>query len=46
MNKEEATKVLLNNPKISEVNIKIRPFFINNVSKIIDNIIFEVVEKE
>ena len=45
MNKEDAIKILLNNPQISKVKIEIRPFFIKNVSKIMDNIIFEVVEK-
>jgi len=45
MNKEEASKVLLNNPNISAVKIEIRPFFINNISKIMDNIDVKVVEK-
>jgi len=45
MNKNEALKVLLNNSKISDVKIEIRPFFINTISKISDNIIIKVVEK-
>lgn len=43
--KADALKILLNNPKISDVKIEIRPFFINTVSKITDNIIIKVVEK-
>lgn len=46
MNKEDALKVLLNSPKISDVKIEVRPFFINTVSKIMDNIVIKVVEKE
>lgn len=45
MNKDDALKTLLNNPNISDVKIEIRPFFINTVSKITDNIIIKVVEK-
>lgn len=45
MNKEDALKVLLNSPKISDVKIEIRPFFINKISKIMDNIVIKVVEK-
>lgn len=41
LTKEEAEKILINTWKISNVDIKIRPFFINNISKIIDNITFE-----
>lgn len=44
INKEQAHKILLNNPHISDVDIKIRPFFINHISKITDNIIFKIVE--
>ncbi len=46
MSKEDAQKVLLNSPKISDAKIEIRPFFINNVSKILDNIEIKVVEKQ
>jgi hypothetical protein len=34
--------MLINNPLISEVEIETRPFFINTVSNIYNNIIFEV----
>jgi hypothetical protein len=40
--KEEATKILLNDPKISNVKIDITPFFIDKISNISDNIIFKV----
>ena len=43
--KEDAIKILLNNPKISDVKIEIRPFFIDTVSKIPDNIIIKVINK-
>jgi hypothetical protein len=46
MDKDEALKTLLNNTKISDVKIDIRPFFMTNISKISDNIIIKVVEKE
>jgi len=45
INKDEALKILLNNSKISDVKIDIRPFFINKVSKIAENIVIKVVEK-
>lgn len=45
-NKDEALKTLLNNPKISDVKIEVRPFFINTISKISDNILIKVIEKE
>ncbi len=45
IDKNEALKILLNNSKISDVTIDIRPFFINKISKITDNIIIKVVEK-
>lgn len=41
---EEAKKILLNNPNISDVQIDTRPFFINKVSNIPNNIEFEVTE--
>lgn len=40
--KEDALKILLNNTKISNVEIETRPFFIKNISKITKNIIFSV----
>lgn len=40
--KEEATKLLINDPKISNVTIDIRPFFLNKISNIPENIIFNV----
>ncbi|MDR2411822.1 MAG: hypothetical protein LBD88_04620 [Candidatus Peribacteria bacterium] len=43
--KEEAEKILLNNERISNVKIETKPFFINNVSKIDDNIILKVEGK-
>jgi hypothetical protein len=46
INKDEALKILLNNPNISDVKIEIRPFFINTISKMSDNIIIKVIEKE
>ncbi len=46
INKDEVQRILLNNPKVSDVKIEVRPFFMKNVSKIIDNIIIKVVEKE
>ena len=42
ISKEEAIKLLLNEEKISNVSVSIRPFFISNVSNISENIIFEV----
>lgn len=42
LNKEQAEKILLNNPKISNINVVIRPFFIKKVSKINENIIFKI----
>ena len=39
---EEAEKILLNDPRISQVDIRLRPFFIDRVSNILNNIIFEV----
>lgn len=43
--KDEAEKILLNNERVSNVKIEIKPFFINNISKINDNIIFKIVNK-
>ena len=42
LNKEEAEAFLLNNRKISNVQIEIRPFFAKNVSNIYNNIIFSL----
>ena len=44
MNKEEAKKVLLNNSKISNVEIESRPFFMKKISSIPNNIHFYVEE--
>ena len=44
MDKEEAKKILLNNGKISNVNIETRPFFMKNISSIPNNIEFFVEE--
>ena len=45
VDKNEALKILINNSKISNVKIEIRPFFINTVSKMTDNIIIKVINK-
>ena len=45
INRDDALKILLNNSKISDVKIDIRPFFIKTISKISENIIIKVVEK-
>lgn len=45
MDKDEAEKLLLNSPRISNVDIEIRPFFMNTISKIPDNIIFTLEDK-
>lgn len=42
MPKQEAESYLLNNPKISNVKITLRPFFSKNVSNIYNNIIFNI----
>ncbi len=44
MNKEEAEKRLINESRISNAEIKIRPFFIDTVSKYLNNIEFIVKE--
>jgi hypothetical protein len=44
LDKDEAEKIILNSNKVSNVEIKIRPFFINKVSKINENIIFKIKE--
>ncbi len=44
MEKKEALTLLLNDPKISNVDIKIRPFFIKKISNINENIIFKVLD--
>lgn len=45
MNIDEATKILLNNPKISNAEIDAKPFFIKNVSNIWNNIEIKVIEE-
>ncbi len=42
MEKEEAEKVLLNDPNISNVEIDIRPFFARKITNIPNNIIFKI----
>ncbi len=42
MEKEKAQKILINNKKISDVVIDVRPFFVDRISKLTDNIIIEV----
>ncbi|MCP4523795.1 MAG: hypothetical protein GY828_06290 [Candidatus Gracilibacteria bacterium] len=44
INKDSAKKLLLNNPKISNVEIETRPFFMENISNIPSNIDFIVEE--
>jgi len=45
IDKDQALKMLINNQQISNVKIEIRPFFINKVSKITDNIIIKVINE-
>ncbi len=45
LNKAEAKKVLLNNTKISNVEIETRPFFIQTIWNLPENIIFKVETK-
>lgn len=45
LQREEAIKLLLNDEKVSNVEIYITPFFIDTISSINDNIIFKVNEK-
>ena len=40
--KDEAQKILLNDPKVSNARIEIRPFFVKSISNISSNIIFEI----
>lgn len=42
MPKDEARSYLLNNSKISNVEITLRPFFLENVSNIYNNIVFNI----
>ena len=42
LNQIEAEKILLNNKKISDANVDIRPFFVKKVSNIPENIILKV----
>ena len=42
LNINEAKKILLNNNKISNIEIETRPFFIKTISNIPDNIIFKI----
>ncbi len=45
LNKKEAEKILLNNKKISNVEIKTVPFFLKNVSNMMENIIVKIKDK-
>ena len=40
---DDAQKILLNDPHISQVEIEVRPFFIQTISNIYNNIIFKVL---
>ena len=40
---DEAEKILLNDPHISNVEIEVRPFFIKKISNIYNNLIFKVL---
>lgn len=42
LSKENASRLLINDSKISNVLIEIRPFFLKNISNISENIIFKV----
>lgn len=42
MKKTDAESLLLNNPKISNVEITLRPFFSKNISNIHNNIVFSI----
>ena len=42
IDKEKAENILINENLISDANIKIRPFFVKNVSKYLNNIEFEI----
>ena len=44
MDKENAEKRLINESRISNAEIEIRPFFVDTVSKYLNNIEFIVVE--
>jgi hypothetical protein len=44
LQEEEAEKILLNNDKISNVKIEIRPFFMDKVSALEDNIVLKVMD--
>jgi len=45
INKDDAKKILLNNLKISNVQIETRPFFIKNISNIPNNIVFKIQDE-
>lgn len=45
LDQNEAYKILINDTKISTVDIKVRPFFVNNISNIYNNIIIKIEEK-
>jgi hypothetical protein len=44
LKKDIAHNILLNNPKISDVKIETRPFFMENISSLPKNIHFKVIE--
>ncbi len=44
ISRDEAENILINTGKISNVDISIRPFFLNTVSKIKDNIVLQIKE--
>lgn len=45
LSEEEAQDILINDPKISNAKIEITPFFVNKISNIPENIIFQVKEE-
>lgn len=45
LSREEAERILLNDPKISNARIEISPFFISNITSRRENIIFKVNDK-
>jgi hypothetical protein len=42
LSKQDAEKILLNDKNIRSVNIDIQPFFMNNISNIENNVVFEI----
>lgn len=45
LDNEEAQKILINNSRISNARIDVKPFFMSKISKLTDNIIFKVEKR-